>query len=160
MQDSEIKCANITESIESFYHHIQSSDEKNHVAIKRIFGTNDQVFMSLAKLDHIIWKINTYISILNNKPTFDFVDHHNCRLGKWYENGAGHEHFSHLASFRPLEIPHAEVHNNTKDIFNQLKSSANVNLEEIKSYVELMEKGSQGVFHYLDRILAEKNQIR
>jgi hypothetical protein len=47
------------------------------------------VFMSLAKLDHVLWKVNTYLSVSKGEPAFDFVDHHNCRLGKWYYEGEG-----------------------------------------------------------------------
>jgi hypothetical protein len=49
----------------------------------------DSIFMSLAKLDHVLWKVNTYLSVNMNEPAFDFVDHHNCRLGKWYYEGDG-----------------------------------------------------------------------
>lgn len=154
MHASTQRCEEISKSVEDFYHHIQSADQKNSVAISRIFGTNDQIFMSLAKLDHVLWKINTYLSIINNKPVFQFVDHHNCRLGKWYETGAGHENFSRLPSYRMVEPPHSEVHNNTHKIFDELKE--NPDYQKISHYVEMMEKGSQGVFEYLDKILAEK----
>lgn len=156
MQASSVKCERINLSIDDFYHHIQSADQKNNVAIKRIFGTNDQIFMSLAKLDHIIWKINTYLSIINNKPEIQFVDHHNCRLGKWYEQGAGKDNFARFPSYKNIEPPHAEVHNNTKKIFELLND--NPNHDEIKKYVDMMEKGSQGVFDYLDKVLAEKSK--
>ena len=41
--------------------------------------TTDTTFMSLAKLDHILWKVNTYFSASTKKEEFKFVDHHNCR---------------------------------------------------------------------------------
>jgi methyl-accepting chemotaxis protein len=154
MQASTVKCESITHNIDDFYHHIQSADSKNNVAIKRIFGTNDQIFMSLAKLDHVIWKINTYLSIIKNHPEIQFVDHHNCRLGKWYEQGAGKENFSRFPSYRHIEPPHSDVHNNTKQIFELLKE--NPDYDQIKKYVDMMEKGSQGVFEHLDKVLAEK----
>jgi len=116
--------------------------------------SNDRVFMSLAKLDHVIWKVNTYLSTLTNKEEFNFVNHHNCRLGKWYENGAGHSHFSNRASYRQLETPHAQVHNATKEIFKLIKNE-NVDFEKVKKYIHEMEKGSDGVFSVLDKILHE-----
>jgi predicted nucleic acid-binding Zn-ribbon protein len=156
MDSSEKKCQQIAKNIEEFYHHIKEVDQKNNASITKIYGTNDQIFMSLAKLDHILWKINTYLSVINNKPGFDFVDHHNCRLGKWYESGAGFENFSKLSSYKFLENPHSDVHNNTKKIFELLNEHTDYN--EINRYVELMEKGSQGVFDYLDKILSEKKR--
>lgn len=156
MQESATKCESISQNIDDFYNHIKSADEKNNIAIGRIFGTNDQIFMSLAKLDHVLWKINTYLSVINNKPMIDFVDHHNCRLGKWYESGEGHSNFSRCQSYRFIEVPHSEVHNNTKKIFELLNDSTDYS--EINKYVEMMEKGSQGVFEYLDKVLAEKKR--
>ena len=39
-----------------------------------------------------------------------FADHHNCRLGKWYEGGKGKELFGHTPSFAQLAAPHEAVH--------------------------------------------------
>jgi hypothetical protein len=36
-------------------------------------------------------------------------DHHNCRLGKWYD-GIGQAAFGGLPAFRALEAPHAQIH--------------------------------------------------
>lgn len=156
MDNSEKKCQSINSNIEEFTLHIQGADEKNNRAITRIFGTNDQIFMSLAKLDHVIWKVNTYLSIINNRPVMDFVDHNNCRLGKWYNTGSGQQHFSKLPSFRTVEGPHAEVHTSTKNIFELL--NGDINYERINQQVEQMEKGSKGVFDNLDKILNEKKR--
>ena len=156
MQTSEVKCDSITNKINDFYNHLGSANSKNGVAINRIFGTNDQIFMSLAKLDHVIWKINTYLSVISNKPTFDFVDHHNCRLGKWYEQGEGNVHFSKLPSYRGVEQPHSEVHNSTSKIFDMLNDETNI--LEVLASIEMMERGSKGVFDYLDKVLSEKSK--
>jgi len=155
MSTSESKCMLINQSIIEFYNSLQSADQKNTSAISRIYGTNDQIFMSLAKLDHVIWKVNTYLSIINGKPVIDFVDHHNCRLGKWYETGAGKANFSQCHSYQNVELPHSEVHNNTKKIFQALSETES---KDIEQYVDMMEKGSEGVFKFLDKILEEKTK--
>ena len=156
MQSSEVKCDSITNRINDFYNHLNSANSKNDVAIKRIFGTNDQIFMSLAKLDHVLWKINTYLSIISNEPVFEFVDHHNCRLGKWYEQGQGHANFSKFPSYRNIESPHSEVHNSTHKIFDLLNSETDI--LQVLTYIEMMEKGSKGVFEFLDKVLEEKSK--
>ncbi|MCB0355189.1 MAG: CZB domain-containing protein [Bdellovibrionales bacterium] len=143
----------VTSSISSFTNRVQATHQQNKKAITRIFGTNDQIFMSLAKLDHIIWKINTYISVLTGKPSFDFVDHHNCRLGKWYYEGDGFQSFSRTSSYAQLEQPHATVHNGTKKIFELLKTGDG---EMLSKAIEEMERGSEGVFSTLDRMLTQK----
>ena len=68
----------INNKFDSFDHLINTTIEKNNISLQKIFATNDEVFMSLAKLDHILWKVNTYLSIIEGKPIFEFVDHHNC----------------------------------------------------------------------------------
>jgi predicted nucleic acid-binding Zn-ribbon protein len=155
MGQSEVRCESISKQINEFYNSLASADQRNSQAVSRIFGTNDQIFMSLAKLDHVLWKINTYLSIINHKPTFSFVDHHNCRLGKWYEQGDGQKHFSRLPAYKHMELPHSEVHNNTKKIFDLLESN---DLTGLNHFIDLMEKGSQGVFDTLDKILSEKTK--
>ena len=117
--------------------------------------TTDRIFLTLAKVDHVIWKFNTYDSIANKKEMFKFVDHHSCRLGKWYEKGEGKEQFSHTSKFKDLEVPHATVHNATKEIFTEIENE-NLNFEEIVNSLRKMERASNGVFEILDLMLDEK----
>jgi len=111
--------------------------------------------MTLAKLDHILWKVNTYLSTVTHKEQFEFVSDHNCRLGKWYYEGDGKEFFKTTKSYKDLEAPHAVVHNGTHKVFDlitQEYSSYNKIMEAFKE----MEQGSDQVFNVLDRILQEK----
>ena len=111
--------------------------------------------MSLAKIDHVIWKVNTYLSVGHKKRAMDFVDHHNCRLGKWYYDGEGAQYFSKMPSFRDLELPHDRVHSATKKIFDFIEDSGNTK-ENIQPLIKDMEDASTQVFDILDRVLAEK----
>ena len=114
----------------------------------------DTVFMSLAKLDHVIWKVNTYISTHKAKPAFDFVDHHNCRLGKWYYEGDGHKYFSHTANYTKLDKPHSGVHNGTHRVFNLIQQKP-LDIAEVKKAFESIEENSREVFTVLDNIMEE-----
>lgn len=125
-------------------------------AFKDIDYTTDRVFISLAKLDHVLWKVNTYLSASTKKEQFAFVDHHSCRLGKWYYEGEGKEAFSHTPHYAQLETPHATVHNGTHKVFDLIKEDS-VNLEALKAAFEEMEKGSDAVFNILDKILHDKD---
>ncbi|MDD0851603.1 methyl-accepting chemotaxis protein [Halobacteriovorax sp. GB3] len=148
-----------TESmIEKFDHFnevIGDTTVKNKNSLSKVYATNDEIFMSLAKLDHILWKVNTYISILEGREAFTFVNHHNCRLGKWYNEGAGKENFSEVPSFRELDHCHERVHEGTREIFNFLHDVQG-NIDEIADGAAKMEKASEQVFEGLDRILQEK----
>jgi hypothetical protein len=158
MAQSETQCSSIKNMIEDFYKRLSDGETKNSSAVARIRGTNDQIFISLAKLDHVLWKINTYLSIINKKPIFDFVSHSNCRLGKWYNDGDGKTNFSSLPSYRMIDHPHSEVHNNTQKIFDVLGSDDGIS--HIEKFVASMEHASDEVFSNLDKVLAEKNMRR
>jgi len=115
----------------------------------------DRVFMSLAKLDHVIWKVNTYLSVSNKEPAFAFVDHKNCRLGKWYNDGLGKRYFANTPSYSKLDIPHAKVHNGTHHVFDEI-SNKNIDYDKILTSFSEMENASDEVFSLLDQILHER----
>ncbi|WP_373035747.1 methyl-accepting chemotaxis protein [Sulfurimonas sp.] len=125
-------------------------------SFKTIGFTTDRIFMSLAKLDHILWKTNTYYSAATKEEKFKFVDHHNCRLGKWYYEGEGKEVFSETPSYSKLETPHATVHNGTHKVFDLIVQEK-VDLEALAAAFAEMEKGSDEVFAILDKILHDKD---
>jgi methyl-accepting chemotaxis protein len=125
-------------------------------SFKTIGFTTDRIFMSLAKLDHILWKTNTYYSASTKEEKFKFVDHHNCRLGKWYYEGEGKEVFSQTPSYSKLETPHATVHNGTHKVFDLIVEE-NVDTQALIAAFAEMEKGSDEVFAILDKILHDKD---
>ncbi len=139
---------------------LNSSLEDDAIHIKESFATigftTDRIFMSLAKLDHILWKTNTYYSAATKEEQFKFVDHHNCRLGKWYYEGEGHEIFSQTPSYSKLETPHATVHNGTHKVFDLIVKE-DVDLDALSSAFDEMERGSDEVFAILDKILHDKD---
>jgi methyl-accepting chemotaxis protein len=135
---------------------LQKNSTEIEVAFKDIHYTTDRVFMSLAKLDHILWKVNTYYSAVTKKEQFKFVDHHNCRLGKWYEEGEGKANFSHTQHYKDLETPHAVVHNGTHKVFEQIEKET-PDVDALKAAFDEMERGSDEVFKILDKILHDKD---
>jgi len=118
--------------------------------------TNDHIFMTLAKVDHIIWKVNTYLSGITAKEQFSFVSHHDCRLGQWYEKGDGFEFFKDAPSFKKLDYPHSTVHNATHKIFDEIKDGE-PDFDKLMVGFQEMEKGSDEVFDILDQILHERS---
>ncbi len=153
------KSEQIGETISVFGDRIKSASGRNAEIRDRVTGTDDRVFMSLAKLDHLLWKVNTYLSLMDGKPAFQFVDHHDCRLGKWYDQGDGQTSFSQTNSFAQLETPHAEVHEGTKRLFDLLESGEESDdMIEFSRAIDMMERGSDGVFRILDHILQEKSR--
>lgn len=146
-----------SDTLTGFVTSLRETMEDTHQIAEGADKDGDRVFVTLAKLDHIIWKINTYLSIIRNQPAFEFVDHHNCRLGKWYYEGKGQEKFSATPSYGRVESAHAAVHEGTKEIFDAIERS-DLDIESARTAVEKMEKGSDGVLELLDKILSEASR--
>ncbi len=120
--------------------------------------TTDNVFMSLAKLDHVLWKINTYLSVFKNEPIFEFVSHHHCRLGKWYYEGEGKKLFSSSSHYKSLEKPHSIVHDGTKDVFDLLAKGQPLDFQALGDAFKIIEDNSDQVFAALDQIKLDKEK--
>ncbi|MCB1859176.1 MAG: CZB domain-containing protein [Gammaproteobacteria bacterium] len=140
----------------------QRVDETNACVVEYFSNLRrlaDNIFVSLAKVDHVIWKVNTYLSVSRKEPAFDFVDHHNCRLGKWYYEGEGKEFFSTSPHFHDLEQPHSEVHGSTRDVFATLNKEQ-LDYSALMPALRKMEKASELVFDYLDRIRGDMEHAK
>ncbi len=77
-----------------------------------IRGTALRTFVEVAKVDHLIYKMEIYKVFmgLSQKTAADFSSHTACRLGKWYYEGDGKECFSSLGAYKDIENPHKDVH--------------------------------------------------
>jgi len=155
MEESSEGCEKIKTVIDQFDLRLHETSQANDRSMRRMEGTNDRTFTSLAKLDHIIWKVNTYLSVIKHEKQMDFVGHKDCRLGKWYTQGEGKKSFSRLRSYPHLDHPHSAVHSGTKRIFDLIDKDEGYT-QELELALKEMERGSDGVFEVLDKMLAEK----
>lgn len=159
MSKLEDTSSDVKSTVGDFADKIGTTKRRNSETVHRVSDCTDRVFMSLAKLDHIIWKVNTYSTVLHRSPQHKFVDCHNCRLGKWYYEGDGQESFSHTPSFSLLERPHELVHNATRRIFELFDDPGEeFDTKECAHALAQMERGSTGVFNTLDQILSQKQE--
>jgi len=125
---------------------------------------HDICFASLVKVDHIIYKQRAYTAFYAGTDTEDAqavtVDHHNCRLGQWYYQGAGAELFGNLHSFKAIEQPHAAVHNAGHSALHYLEedweNSTDIQRKIIDNYRD-MESASDRVMDKIDGMIAEKH---
>jgi hypothetical protein len=117
-------------------------------------------FIGLAKLDHLLFKVKAYGSVLGNTHDI-FVNHHECRLGKWYESGLGKQNFSHLPSYPSLDSPHQEVHDNLiRAVELLIDTSVQKDTTEIFKLISNAESASQKVIQGLDTLLQEEKDHR
>lgn len=131
---------------------INYSDHMKNV----IRSTSTSAFLNTVKLDHAVWKAEVYQHI--SKGDFDKVcpNHKECRLGKWYFEGYGRRNFSHLQSFKDLNIPHKAVHKYGNEA---LQAGAKGETDELIRSLEAMEKASQQVVEYIDKLQQDVTRV-
>ena len=148
-----------TSKIYSFEETLTSLSQNSSNIVRASYGMENSVFLVLAKMDHILYKARAYNSIMTAKPTLAVVDHHGCRLGKWYDSD-GKERFGTANSYSKLAPFHATVHKSANSNMRFLESNdptSNIlaNKNEIFSNFQDMEKASAELFVLLDNMLLE-----
>ncbi|MCP4936881.1 MAG: hypothetical protein GY927_22430 [bacterium] len=91
---------------------INSTNEMMTEIAKSSFdGKSDRSLCEIAKIDHILFKKNIISIAMGDAQSnsSEISDHHNCRLGKWYD-GLKLPHIVDLPSFKMLAKPHEAVH--------------------------------------------------
>ena len=114
-------------------------------------------------MDHVIYKQRAYV-LVGEAGNDEFkkavsVDHHDCRLGKWYE-GEGKEVFGASPSYRALLAPHSKVHECVHSMVEQLDQGWERDLaiqDKIYNALEGTEKASMEVMHLIDQIIVDKH---
>lgn len=125
----------------------------------------DALFGQLVKVDHILYMENAYAALEHEgegeSASAVQVDHHNCRLGKWYYEGAGKDRFSHTHSYKALEKWHAQVHNCTHEAIALVKQDWRHQPELIDTIMEKVncaEAASKEVIDLLSKMVTERYQ--
>lgn len=108
-------------------------------------------FANAVKVDHMVFKGSVYkafMGLSDLKPE-EIVDHHHCRLGKWYYEGEGVDCYSKLPGYHQLETPHAKVHQAAKEA---LKAFYAGDKERAIDFLLQMEEASDEVQNALEQI--------
>ena len=114
------------------------------------------IFIILIKIDHLLFKANGYRTVFTDKVVGEFSDHHNCRLGKWYEAGQGKELFSKFAAYKLIEAPHAKVHEEIKKAIECVANGTCLTKStNVADYFKIAEQSSVSLMQILDNLLAE-----
>ena len=117
----------------------------------------NSTFITLAKIDHIVFKSNAFSSIFEGKMKGSFSDHHNCRLGKWYESDKGKERFGKFPSYPLIDKPHSVVHAKVHDNLQFIEGSDRVVENEVvllRNFTE-MEEASEELFKLMDTLIED-----
>ncbi len=128
-------------------------------SVYEIMDISNYIFSNLAKIDHVFFKNNVYAFLFGQENSFKPVDHHSCRLGKWYDSGVGKEQFGHLKSYSLLEKPHAAVHAQANALIADCGDGKKLcSRSQIEQRIGAIEEASHGVFEALDILVHEKTE--
>lgn len=129
----------------------------NETIDKEIHGIQSRIFVNLIMIDHILFKTNAYSSINLGKVIGSFPDHHNCRLGKWYESD-GKKVFGKTTNYKKLDAPHSIVHNNIIDAIKCVdgEDTCVENKEFILNSFKNMELASAELFVIAEDMIDER----
>ncbi|MDD2651896.1 MAG: methyl-accepting chemotaxis protein [Sulfurimonas sp.] len=146
--------SNVIREFQQTFAELNSYAEKSSEAAIAI---NNRLFTTLVKVDHIIFKSNAYSAVLNSHASKEFVDHKNCRMGKWYL-GAGAQKFGHMKSFKEMDSVHASVHDMVLKNLEFVKNNTVLKGDHPKIIAKnfgAMEQSSDTLFHQLDAMVEE-----
>ncbi len=132
-------------------------NESSSEIVNSSYRMENNIFVVLAKIDHILYKSRAYNSIMVCDKKLETMDAHQCRLGSWYEN-EGKLRFGKTSSFALMKEPHTAVHQNAnKNIaFVSLGEEACLkNADQIVKNFQEMEKESARLFVHMDNMLLE-----
>ncbi|MFK5938390.1 MAG: nitrate- and nitrite sensing domain-containing protein [Sulfurimonas sp.] len=122
---------------------------------KQLKVDNDDIgnhmFVNLAKLDHIVFKLSAYESVFMDDDSKVFSGHTECRFGKW-AGTKGKEVFGNHPYFSKIDKPHKVVHDNVKRIPSLLAGNTLDNADEIIDSFANAESASKELFTLLDDV--------
>jgi methyl-accepting chemotaxis protein len=150
----EVEANGSTSHLEEFKGTLHQLIDNSKEIEKETEDTSYELFATLAKLDHVLFKVNAYNSVFNNRD-INALDHHSCRFGKWYA-GEGKDIFSKTSSYAQINEPHKRVHENILNAMKCVKTGLCVeNIDELIKDFTQAERESQNLFKVIDSMLSE-----
>jgi hypothetical protein len=102
---------NANDTMASFSDKIGTLSHELKETSKESNKSSFDLFLSNYKIQHIIFKSNSYSAVVNGTVTEEIKkDHKHCGLGSWYYS-TGKKIFSKNQIFQRMEIHHTEFHN-------------------------------------------------
>jgi len=116
-----------------------------------------EMFVSLSKIDHMIFKSKSNLAIFKEDGDIQVADASECRFGKWYESKEGKEVFGKYPSYKNVAKPHKEVHELIKQVIHIVSDGDIANkAEEIMRLTKGIEESSKELFDVLNQLIQEK----
>jgi len=118
-----------------------------------VTSMENKMFITLSKIDHIVFKSDAYDSIIDNDNNKAFSKHTECRLGKWHES-VGKEKFGDTNAYKDSVTPHKILHDNIIENMGFIQDGDRrlENENKIIKNFQAMEMASLELFKYLDNM--------
>jgi chromosome segregation ATPase len=147
------KSESLTNDFEVTLQEFADDGEKIALSIDHIL---DETFIGLVKLDHLLFKANAYSAFIHEDDKVHFSNHHECRLGKWYDTGIGKDRFGHTPSYKNMLTPHKLVHQTIIDAIECIKNGICNDSQKIIDNFNVAESSSKKLFEFLDKLPQER----
>ena len=147
------------ESVATFAHTLEEFKESSKTSSIMTEYIKDKLYITLLKIDHILFKSNAYSAVLSSKE-IKVIDHKDCRLGKWYFN-EGKNHFGDIQAYKDIDKPHSLVHTHAKkniDLIDHGEAMQYNHQAEVIHNFTKMEEASSILFNLLDNIVIKKTK--
>ncbi|QSZ41276.1 HAMP domain-containing protein [Sulfurimonas aquatica] len=109
-----------------------------------------ELFTNMVKLEHMIYKNNTYSSAFVGKPNSSVEEHNNCSLVNWCSADDIKSRFSNKQGFKNIQAPHKNLHSKIETIIQMLEESESLKSDEIIELFKNIENDSIDLFSALD----------
>lgn len=141
------------ESFKGIFNEFNDESQRLSVVSKDL---ENNIFVSLAKIDHIIFKAMSYVSITQGEKLLNVGSHHECMFGKWYY-GEGVKRFGKNKEFAQIEGHHENVHKLLLKALGCIEQKVCIDrAEDILEEMMEMEKESEKLFDLLDVTIREE----
>ena len=159
MLEQSEKVEQIASESEGYIRNFQEAFKKlvdnNEILRKDSSDISDRVFVSLAKLDHVVFKVIGYKGVFDNKHE-QLGNHTECRFGKWVAT-KGKDRFGKTPSFNKIEEPHKKVHESVnKALECVLNGTCLDDIDYVENLFKEAEVASKEMFGILGNMLNEK----
>jgi methyl-accepting chemotaxis protein len=165
LQNSGETIAAITEDslsrVESFVATLEQINADSKISAQEARHIFNKLFVTLVKIDHIMFKSNAYSSVVTEQEEQNFVDHTACRFGKWYIQD-GKKLFGTTKSYALVETPHMLVHDNALKNIELVRKGVSMQPENKKAIIAhfmQMEEASEKLFGVLDTMIEEQRGV-
>ena len=149
--------AEVSEAISEFKEEMSTLQQDSEDTSLLTEDMKNRLFLTLVKIDHIIFKANLYDIVVERKTDANVPDEHHCRFGKWYDT-KGKEQFGQYPTFVEIGKPHTQVHQKAKENIAYLDPDRRIEFAQtIIENFKTMEEASMYLFELLDKL---KEEIR